>query len=450
MQRIFNPVIETMSREQLEALQRRRLAALIQRAYEGSSFWRTKLQRAGVQPDRIRSADDLRHRVPCTNKDELLADQIQTPPHGDRLLVDTSQLAFSALTSGTSGKGQEVHGRTFGDLDSLASSWATSLFWAGVRPGQVAFHMLPVGVTAGPVSMLFGFHNYGMQVFLVGGLEGNARLEMMQRFKPHFFAVSPLYLRRLTVLCEEMGIDPRRDFPELTAIKIGTFGYEVEWAREMEDFWGCRLAETYASTQSGAGIGATCECGVYLPDGRRSMMHFLEHKVLMEVIDRDSGKHVEDGEEGELVVTTLDRAASPVIRFATGDRVVYRPAGYCSCGRPFAGIEAGTVARYDSMMKVRGMNFWPEAVDRIVFSHPEIAEYNGRVRLAESGREVVEVLVEFNPTVSSDREVQSKLLRSLELSIKDLTNVSVTVADAGVTGVQQISYKEKRWKDLRK
>lgn len=440
-----------MSREQLEAMQWRRVRKLVERAHATSPLWRGVFERARVSPDQIRSLNDFRRRVPTIGKDEFLADQLETPPWGQRLMVDPKSLAFSFLTSGTSGKGQEVHGRTNGDVFETGSSWATSLYWSGVMPGDTAYHMMPLGLTGGPVSMFLGMQAYGLQMFMVAGLDGDGRLGMMQRFKPNFLAASALYLRRLTALCKERGIDPRREFPNLKSIKIAMIGYEIEWAQEMADFWGCPLTETYASTQSGAGIASTCEHGVVTPSGGRSMMHFLEHKVFFEVVDPQTGRPAKDGEEGELIVTSLDRAASPVMRFATGDRVVFRSHRSCSCGRPFDGIEAGTVARYDSMMKVRGMNFWPEAADAVVFRHPEVDDYNGVVRVAENGREVVELRIRFkDPLFGGDEHACGNFLRKLEAELKDNTNVSMRAFDAGPEGVQSIVYKEKRWKDLRR
>jgi phenylacetate-CoA ligase len=372
------------------------------------------------------------------------------PPHGQRLMADPRELAFSFLTSGSSGKGQEVHSRTVNDMDGIASSWATSLFWSGIVPGDTAYHMVPVGMTSGPNSMLFGFHNYGLHLFLVGGLEGKARLEAMQRFRPHFFSTGPVYLRRLTGLCRDMGIDPRREFPSLKAIKLGSLGYELDWVRETEEFWGAKLVDTYASTQAGSGIASTCEHGVQRPDGVRAMMHFLEHKILIEVLDPQSGEPVAEDAEGELVITSLDRAAVPVIRFATGDKVVFKSHRQCSCGRPYDGIEAGTVSRYDSMMKIRGMNLWPEAVDSVVFGRVEIEEYNGRVFVAPNGREVVQLLIEFKSPCALDRPARQALLARLAAEVKDRTNVSVQAEEAAPGALQKITYKEKRWKDERR
>ncbi len=125
------------------------------------------------------------------------------------IAVPPEQLEYCFLTSGTSGKGQEVHAFTAADLQESLTSWAMSLHWSGVMPGDTAYLMVPVGVTAGPVSLLAAFQRYGLRTFAVGAMDGEARLAMMQRFQPQFFSTGPVYLRRLTIICQERGIVPR-------------------------------------------------------------------------------------------------------------------------------------------------------------------------------------------------------------------------------------------------
>lgn len=448
--RIFNPIVERMSRPELDALRWRRLRSTLERTYAASPFYRRRMQRAGVTPGDIRTPEDFRNRVPMVDKLDVLADQREHPPLGSAVAVPEALLEYCFLTSGTSGKGQEVHVYTGADVTESLTSWASSLHWAGVMPGDVAYHMVPIGVTAGPVTLLASFQRYGLRTFAVGNMEGEARLEMMRRFAPNFFSTGPVYLRRLTTICREMGIDPRRDFPTLKAIKLGSFGFDVPWAREMEAFWGAKLIDTYASTQCGGGIASTCEHGTYLADGRRGMMHFPEHKIWAEVLNPQTGEPAREDEEGEVILTAFGREAMPVLRFRTGDKVVFKSHRQCACGRPFDGIEAGTVSRYDTMLKIRGMNLWPEAVDAIVLAHPEIDEYNGRLSVADNGREVAKVLVEFKATTSSNAAHRAHVLEQLRSQIKDCTGVGMDVCEAHPGEVERFAYKEKRWKDQRR
>lgn len=447
--RFFNPVIERMARPELDALRWRRLRATLERAYRHSPFYRRKMQEAGVTPDDVRTAEDYRRRVPTVDKADFLADQREHPPLGSAIAVPDALLEYCFLTSGTSGKGQEVHVYTAADVADSLTSWASSLHWAGVVPGDTAFHMVPIGVTAGPVTLLGGFQHYGLRTFAVGNMDGEARLDMMRRFPPHFFSTGPVYLRRLTTICREQGVEPRRDFPALKAIKLGSFGFDVPWAREMEDFWGAKLIDTYASTQCGGGIASTCEHGTYLADGRRGMMHFPEHKVWAEVLNPVTGEPAQEDEEGEVILTSFGREAMPILRFRTGDKVIFKSHRQCPCGRPFDGIEAGTVSRFDSMLKIRGMNLWPEAVDAIVLAHPEIDEYNGRLGVAGNGREIARVIVEFKADAPNDAAHRAGVIETLREQIKERTGVGMELREAQAGELERFAYKEKRWKDQR-
>ncbi len=448
--RLFNPVIEQLSRSELEALRWRRAHATLGRVYATSPFYRGRLQRACVTPDEIRTPEDFRRRVPTVDKLAILEDQHEHPPLGSAIAVDDALLEYCFLTSGTSGKGQEVHAYTAADVSDSLTSWAASLHWAGVLPGDTAYHMVPVGVTAGPVTLLAGFQHYGLRTFAVGNMDGQARLEMMRRFSPHFFSTGPVYLRRLTTLCHELGIEPRRDFPALKAIKLGSFGFDVPWAREMEVFWGAKLIDTYASTQAGGGIASTCEHGTYLADGRRGLMHFPEHKVYAEVLSPETSEPAREDEEGEVVLTSFGREAMPILRFRTGGKVVFKSHRQCACGRPFDGIEAGTVSRYDTMLKIRGMNLWPEAVDAIVLAHPQVDEYNGRVEVADNGRELARVMLCFKPEVPADAAQRARVLVELRAQIKARTGVAMEVQEVQPGEIERFTYKERRWRDQRR
>src|SRR5690606_26256010 len=160
-----------------------------------------------------------------------------------------------------------------------------------------------------------------------------------------------------------------------------------------QDFWGFTLHEGYGSTQGAGFICSTTERGVVGKDGGRGAMQCFDWHVIVEVIDPETGAHVEPGEFGEVVLTNLDIEGSPVVRFRTGDRVRLLPAGSAGNGRSWTCIESGTIGRYDDMMKIRGNNVWPSAVDIAVFAQPEVAEYVGRVFVDDKARTEVVVKV---------------------------------------------------------
>lgn len=439
--------VDRMDRGRIEALQLSRLRATVDHAWHNSPFWRERLDRADVRPDMIDSVEAYRRLVPTVDKAALLDDQDAAQPYGRRLAVPVEQIRATFLTSGSSGKQQEVHAQTAGDVEAAAQMWQTALRWSGVRPGETAFLMVPIGLTAGPVTLFIAYREYGLQTFAAGALDGVERLELMRRFPPGYFSCSPIYLRRLTRIAKELGIDPRRDFPDLRTIKLGAYGFSLDWVAEMDDFWGATLVDTYASTQ--AGVGTTCEGGVNARLDRRAMIHLFEHRGLYEIVDPDTGEEVGDGEEGELIVTPFDREAVPLLRFRTGDKVRKLPYTYCDCGRPHNGIESGTITRYDNMIKVRGMNLWTGAIDDIVLGHDAITEYNGVVRINDVGREVVEITVEFAADTPSDVGERGRILAALGAAVKEKTSVKCELVEGDPGAVRQINYKERRWIDRR-
>src|SRR5207249_108998 len=168
----------------------------------------------------------------------------------------------------------------------------------------------------------------------------------------------------------------------------------------------------------------TCEEGV-VTDGKRGSYHAAEPVVLAEVLDPESGEPVPYGDEGELVITTLHQVAAPMIRFRQGDRIRRLPASACDCGRTWEVWEAGTIARYDDMLKIKGQNVWPLAVEELVFGYTEIEEYSGRVYLSEGGGEAVTLSVEFKKNAPvADR---TAILAQLPARLRDRTGIRMAV-----------------------
>ena len=444
---------ERMDRAELEALQLARLQRQLDRLYRTNPFYRTKLERAKVTPADIRSLDDFRKRVPLSTKAEFLQDQTEHPPFGRRLGVPREAVALVCLTGGTSGQGQEVYGRTAHDIAIQGHLHALPWFMAGLRPGDVALNCVPSGgLTTGGWGPPEGFRQMGATAFHVGGvLSTEAKVELMTRFgEIHFIYASTNYLHTLTETLRRQGLRPAERFPMLRALFIAAEGYPVEWARSTQTYWGCPLHEGYGSTQGAGFVASTCERSAVRDDRERGILHFLEWHTYAEIVDPDSGEAVAPGEEGEIVLTNLDLEGSPVLRFATRDRARFLPHDACGCGRPWAGIEAGTVGRYDDMLKIRGNNVWPLAVDSAVFAHAEVAEYVGRVFVDEQGRTEVEVRLAFKPEfAAAPAEAKAAALARVRDAIKQRTNVAMRVTEVGRETLPEFTYKARRWRDER-
>lgn len=443
--------MSALSRPDLLALQFRKLKARLVHLDRTNEFYRERFRSAGVDVASIRSLDEFRDEVPAMGKPDCLADQNAHPPFGRRLGVARDKVALVNLTGGTSGQGQEVFGRTRADITTQGELHFLPWFLAGLREGQAAFNCVPTGgLTTGGWGPTEGFRVGGVTPYAVGGvMSTDAKIDLMLRFREfHFVYASTSYLHTLTTALKRRGTDPKMEFAELRSIFIAAESYPVEWARDIEAFWGARLHEGYGSTQGAGFIAGTCEHGAVTPDGR-GIMHLFEWHNVVEVLDPETGRQVAPGEEGEITVTNLDIEASPVVRFRTGDKACYLPAGGCACGRHWAGLEAASIARLDDMMKIRGNNVWPSAIDAVLFRHPSVWEYAGRVFTTDDGRTGVEVRLALRDDAPEATGDPGSLLRQLAEDVKGATNVKMAMRVVPRSDLPTYDYKSRRWTDDR-
>lgn len=443
--RYFNPFIERLTHEELARFQWGRLKAQLARVAETNPFYRGLWAGVGVDPEQLRSVEEFRDRVPIITKRDLLKDQQEHPPYGRRLGVRPEQVVQVVLTSGTSGVGQEVHPQTFADVEMGALILTWGCHWAGFTPGEVVLDTFPVATSAGGLWAYRSFTKQLVNVFAVGTLDTRQKLEFARRFRASALFCTPAYLMRLEMVADEMGLDLARDLG-LRRILVAGEPYPLAWATEREQRWGTRIYEYYGSVQKA--IAWSCERGA-APEGRRGILHHLPHLTLLETLDPSSRKPVRPGEEGHVVLTQLRAEAAPLVRFATGDRarlISYRD---CPCGRQFDGYECGTVTRYDDMLKIRGINVWPQAVDDIVFAFPEIAEYQGRVYITPDGREEATVEVEFKPGVAGD--IRARILERAAASVRERTGIRMNVEAAAAPLPRGLDDRRKarRWINLK-
>lgn len=388
--RHFEPAWETLSGDELRAVQWSRFRRLLCEAWERNRFYRKKLRAAGLHPDDVREPDDLR-RVPVTTKEELVRDIEARPPYGSRLQVPPSEIVNVVETSGTSGKGRETHPQTAGDLEAIYRAEAYGFVWAGVTPGTVVVLTWPVTMTAGSAWWLYTLGRLGANVLRIGHLGAEEKVDYMRRYGGAVVVATPSYVTRLQHAAEAMGLDPKRDLAVRRLIVAGE-GRPAEWAAAVEAAWGARLSEQWGCTQGA--LAWTCEEG-YLSGGRLGLMHTLPHLCLTEVVDPETGTPVADGEYGEIVVTPLHGEAAPLIRFATNDRARFLRSDRCPCGRPFDGLACGSVSRYDDMIKVKGVNVWAFAIASVVTAYAAVREHRAQVALDAAGQERARLELEF-------------------------------------------------------
>lgn len=444
---------ERMTRPELEALELERIRRQLARVYRTSAFYRARLDAAGVRPEAIRSLADFARAIPTSNKADYLRDQTEHPPYGARLAVPPSGVALINMTGGTSGQGQEIYGRTQHDIALQGFLHYLPWYMAGLRPGHVALNCVPQGgLTTGGWGPPEGFRIAGAAAIQAPvAYSTDAKLDLALRFPGlNFIYASTNFLHTFTDAIRRRGLVPKEAFPQMRGILIAGEGYPARWAKAMVDEWGCRLHEGYGSTQGAGFIAASCDGGVLRDDGKPGHLHVFEWENYVEVVDPATGRHVAPGEEGEIVLTNLSVLGSPVIRFATGDKARFLGASSCGCGRHWNCIEAGSISRYDDMMKIRGNNVWPATLDAVIFSHAEVAEYAGRVYVDASGRTEVELRYALKPGTLEAPDAAARLTAELAAEIKARTNVSMRIVVVPRAELPTFEYKARRWTDERR
>ena len=400
-----------------------------------------------MTPEDFKTLDDIR-RFPCIDKQDLVKDQEENPPFGRRVCVPPEEIRRINVTSGTSGMGQEVHCHDEGALYAANASTACHFVAIGLDKGDVSAVLYPLATMTGGMLSYEALRMYGATPLPIAVFNTNQKIDMMRRFDVKHLLTTPAYLARITSMCLEQGLDPKAAFPNLKGITMSTEPFSVGWALKMEEVWGTTLHDIYGSTQVNLNYAITCKYGV-VPDGQYGYYHLADHFALVEVLDRETNEPVGFGEWGEPVVTTFSRAAMPLIRFRSNDRVKLLPPDLCDCGRtPRALWEVGSVSRYDDMLKIKATNVWPQTVDEAIFSYDEIDEYNGRVFITDAGLEVARVSIEFKK-IPLDDSTKADIIKKLHARIKELTQVTMQVEEVPFGTLQRFEYKARRWTDER-
>lgn len=385
----LHPALERLPAAELRSLQARKLRSLLERAMAVDGYYRRLLRRARVDPARVRGVEDVR-RIPFSDKAALVADQDEHPPLGSRVLVDEREVARMSLSGGSSGRGRELLAHTRRDLLVLGGLQGTGFRWGGMGHGDTIVFNIPVTNATASLAFPYGLEAVGRLKYLVGQERFAERLELLRTHGAAGMFGTPSTINGLTADIERRGLAPAEAVPGIRRVFVAGEGFGVRWARRMAAAWGAPLAEGYGSTQTHGGqCMATCERGVE-QDGERGAMHTFDWSFLFEVLEPGSDEPVAPGGTGELVVTTLDKQASPTIRFRTGDRVRLLE-GRCPCGRETALIESGTIGRLDDMLKVKGVNLWPDAADELLLALDGLDEYQADVVIGERGRDEVEL-----------------------------------------------------------
>ena len=419
--------IETASRDQITALQTRRLAWSLKHAYDNVPHYRAAFDAAGVHPDDFNSLADLR-KFPFTSKQDLRDNY----PFG-MFAVPRHRVARLHASSGTTGK-PTVVGYTANDIENWSRLVARSIRAAGGKPGMMAHIAYGYGLFTGGLGAHYGAEKLGCTVVPMSGGQTEKQVQLISDFHPEIIMVTPSYMLAILDEFRRAGLDPR-----LSSLKIGIFGAEP-WTNamraEIESAFNMHAVDIYGLSEV-MGPGVAMEC-VETKDG----LHIWEDHFYPEVIDPRTGEVLPDGEEGELVFTSLSKEAMPVIRYRTRDRTRLLPGTARSMRRM-----AKVTGRTDDMMIVRGVNVFPTQIEEQIFHVPRLSAHY-QVVLSRQGRlDDMTVRVETRPDVTVEQAAEDAA--HLAHRIKQLVGVTAHVELVAPGGIDRSMGKAVRVVDRR-
>ena len=401
--------IERASRDEITALQLQRLKATLNRVYRNVAHYRTAFDAAGVHPDDLHTLQDLA-KFPFTTKQDLRANY----PFG-MFAVPREQVLRIHASSGTTGK-PTVVGYTRSDIDNWADLVARSIRAGGGRAGDLLHVAYGYGLFTGGLGAHYGAERLGCTVIPVSGGQTEKQVQLIQDFKPRIIMVTPSYMQVIMEEFVRQGLDPRE-----SSLEIGIFGAEP-WTEamrtEIESQSGMDAVDIYGLSEV-MGPGVASEC-IETKDGPV----VWEDHFYPEIVDPLTGELLPDGEEGELVFTSLTKEAFPIIRYRTRDLTRL----LAPTARAFRRM-GKIVGRSDDMLIIRGVNVFPTQIEELVLQHGKLSPLYQILVSREGPLDKVEVLVELQSAhaAQTDQGI-GEISQWLQHRIKSLVGISTRVS----------------------
>lgn len=407
---------ETYSRTEMVTLQLARLQETLERVYNKVPFYQNKFKESNVTPESIASLDDLR-KLPFTIKKDLRDHY----PYG-LFAADMKDIVRIHASSGTSGKPTTV-AYTQNDIDNWADIVARAVAIAGGEPEGIFQNAYGYGLFTGGLGLHYGAERLGMATVPISGGNTDRQITIIEDYKPTVIAGTPSYILKVAEELSAQGYDPRN-----TSLKFGIFGAEP-WSEEMrkllEESFNIKACDIYGLSEV-MGPGVAMECHE-AQDG----LHIAEDHFIVEVINPDTLEPVEDGEEGELVFTSLTKEAFPVIRYRTGD-IASITREKCKCGRTTTRMSR-VKGRIDDMLIIRGVNVFPSEIEHFLIQLDELAPHFQVQLKRENNLDIVELHVEISEAVygqingNMENEYISAIKKAVQHSMKNHCLVSMNV-----------------------
>ena len=433
MSEFFNPEFETLKRSELEVLQLERLKATVKHCYEGSAFYHKRLDSVGIKPTDIRSLDDLQ-RIPFTTKQDLR----DTYPFGIAS-VPLSECVRLHSSSGTTGNPTVIlHSRK--DLEQWANAVARCLWMVGCRPEDVFQNTSGYGMFTGGLGFQYGAERLGM--LTVPAAAGNTlrQIKFFKDFRTTVVHAIPSYAARMyEVMCQQ-GIDPRRDLALRTFV-IGAEPHSEDTRRRIEEMLGIKAYNSFGmSEMMGPGVAFECK--------EQNGLHIWEDYFIVEIVNPDTLEPVPDGEVGELVLTTINREAMPLLRYRTRDLTRILP-GSCPCGREHKRLDR-MKGRSDDMIILKGVNIFPIQIETILMPFKELASDYLITLETVADNDAMTVEVELSDMFVDDYAALQRLEKEITRQLRDEILITPRVRLVPKGSLPKSEGKAVRVKDLRK
>ena len=379
----FQKDLETLSQDAIINMQNERLAKTIRYVYDKNPVYREKMQEKGIAPEDIRSIDDLKH-LSFTGKEDFRKHY----PLG-LCCVEKSALREIHTSSGSTGT-PVVNAYTDNDRKQWAECMARCYAMAGLKPGDTIQITPSFGLFNGGFGFFHGAAEQGLFVIPTGAGNTPRQVKLMKDFQVKAFGAVVSYALRIIEHLEEQNIEA------IPSLKIGIFGAEIfsdMMRKKIENALDIETFDIFGMTETG-GVGTT---GMDCPD--HSGIHVWEDHYIVEIIDPETGEHVEDGEEGEIVFTSLTREAIPVIRFRTSDASKILSREKCACGRTHTKIDR-IKGRLDDMLIIKGVNVFPKQIEHVLLEIPGVRSHYQIIIEEEEGIRDITIHVEVEPGVT--------------------------------------------------
>jgi phenylacetate-CoA ligase len=422
-----------MARERMISLQGERLGELIDRVYFNVPYYREKMQKAGLGPDDIKNYDDLKN-LPFTTKDDLR----ENYPFG-LFALPTSEIIRLHASSGTTGKSTVV-GYTRKDLATWSEVVARTLTCAGVERNDFMQIAYGYGLFTGGLGLHYGGEKIGAVVIPVSGGNTGRQLQIMQDFNTTVLACTPSYALYLAESIDEMKIDRKN-----IKLRVGVFGAEP-WTenmrKEIESKLGIKAIDIYGLSEI-IGPGVASECMF------QNGLHVNEDHFIPEIIDPVTLKPLPEGDEGELVFTTITKEGLPLVRYRTRDLTSLNYQS-CGCGRTLVRMKKCT-GRSDDMMIIRGVNIFPSTIESVLLEISEAKPHYLLIIDRVNNMDVLQVLVEVDQQFFLDRIGQLESLRQkIKNNLETTLGIGVDVKLVEHKTIERSEGKAKRVIDRRK